>query len=135
MHKFIIIDDQFILRNTGRLILSDELPTDDTIKIHDDVILFIWNTLNLMKCRNYKNEKEKYGLYYHGQSYIHFEQLELFQKIIINWLSFAEIINEKFIINDHDEYEKIIFKNDLEKLQKLVEKGLKEKKAILHRGV
>jgi hypothetical protein len=135
-HKFVIVDEQFILKKTGQLILSDELPTEDNIKVHDDVVLFIWNTLKLIKCRNYKNEKEKYGLYYDGSSYIYFEQLELFFRIILNWLSFADLINEEFIINDkNDKYDKFIFRDDLEKLSKLIGKALQEKKGVLHIGV
>jgi len=136
MHKFIIIDEQFLAKNTGRMINSIELLTEDSIKVHDDIILFIWNTLKLVKCRNYKNEKEKYGLYYDGNSYILFEQLELFFKVILNWLSFADLIKDKFIINDQgDECEKEVFKDDLGKLLKLIKKSLKDKKVILHIGV
>jgi hypothetical protein len=136
VHNFVIIDEQFIIKNKGHLIQAIEIPTEDNIKIHDDVILFIWNTLRLLKCNNYKNEKEKYGLYYDGDSYIHFEQLELFSKIISNWLSFVDLFDEKFIINDNnDECKKDIFKDDLKKLLKLIEKALQNKKAILHSGV
>jgi len=136
MHNFIIVDEQFVIKNTGRLVQSAEFPAENNIQVHDDVILFIWNTLRLMKCRNYKNEKEKFGLYYDGRSYIHFEQLELFSKIIFNWLSFVDLINEKFIINNQDdECSKSIIEDDLKKLSMLIEKALQEKKWILHIGV
>jgi hypothetical protein len=136
MHEFVIVDEQFVIKNTGRLVPLAELPTENTIQVHDDVILFIWNTLKLVKCRNYQNEKEIFGLYYDGRSYIHFEQLELFSKIILNWLSFVDLISEKFIINNqNDGYDKLIIKDDLEKLSMLVEKALREKRWILHVGV
>jgi hypothetical protein len=136
MHEFIIVDEQLVIKNTGRLVPLAELPTEDSIEVHDDVILFIWNTLKLVKCRNYKNEKEICGLSYDGRSYIHFEQLELFSKIILNWLSFVDLINDKFIINNqNDEYDKLVIKDDLEKLLKLAEKALQEKRWILHIGV
>jgi len=136
MHEFIMVDEPFVIKNTGRLVPLAELPAEDTIEVHDDVILFIWNTLKLMKCRNYKNEKENSGLYYDGRSYIHFEQLALFSKIILNWLSFVDLINDKFIINNqNDEYDKSIIKDDLEKLLRLAEKASREKKWILHIGV
>jgi len=136
MHEFVIVDEQFVIKNTGRLVPLAELPTENTIQVHDDVILFIWNTLKLVKCRNYQNEKEIFGLYYDGRSYIHFEQLELFSKIILNWLSFVDLIDERFIINNqNDEYDKLIIKDDLEKLSMLVEKALREKRWILHVGV
>jgi len=136
MHEFIIVDEQWVIKNTGRLVPLAELPTEDNIQVHDDVILFIWNTLKLVKCRNYKNEREIFGLSYDGRSYIHFEQLALFSKIILNWLSFVDLMNEKFIINNqNDEYDKIIIKDDLEKLLRLAEKASREKKWILHIGV
>jgi adenylate kinase len=136
MHEFITVDEHFVIKNTGRLVPLAELPAEHTIQVHDDVILFIWNTLKLIKCRNYKNENEMFGLSYDGRSYIHFEQLALFSKIILNWLSFVDLINEKFIINNqNDEYDKLVMRNDLEKLLRLAEKALQEKRWILHIGV
>ena len=53
------------------------------------------------------------------------EQLALFSKIILNWLSFVDLINDKFIINNqNDEYDKSVIKDDLEKLLRLAEKAL-----------
>ena len=136
MHEFIMVDEPFVIKNTGRLVPLAELPAEDTIEVHDDVILFIWNTLKLLKCRNYKNEKENFGLYYDGRSYIPFEQLELFSRIILNWLSFVELINGKFIINNqNDECDQFIIKDDLDTLSALIKKALQEKKWILHIGV
>jgi len=137
MHQFCIVDEIFIMKYTGRLVFLADLPMENNINIHDDVILFIWNSLKILKCRNYKNEKEKYGLYYDGSSYIHFEQLELFYKIISIWLSFIDLIDKKFIIINerNDECEKAIIKDDLEKLSKLIKKAIDEKKSILHFGI
>jgi hypothetical protein len=137
MHEFIIVDDQFITKNTGHPVFLAEFNNkEDKIKIHDDIILFIWNTLKLLRCRDYKNKKEKFGLFYDGDSYIYNDQLELFSKIIILWLSFVDLASEKIIINkEDDEYDSVIVREDLVKLLQLVRKALQEKKSILHIGV
>jgi hypothetical protein len=136
MHEFIIIDDQFIIRNTGHPVFLAGFNKDDKIQIHDDIILFIWNTLKLLRCRNYKNEKEKFGLFYDGESYIYNDQLELFSKIVMLWLSFVDLAAEKIIINKKgDEYDSVAFKEDLVKLLQTIKKALREKKSILHIGV
>jgi hypothetical protein len=136
MHGFIIVDDQFITNNTGHPVFLADRDKEEKIQIHDDIILFVWNTLKLLRCRNYKNEKEIFGLFYDGESYIYNDQLELFSKIIMLWLSFADLAGEKIIINRKgDEYESALFRDDLKKLLGMIKKALREKKSMLHIGV
>lgn len=136
MHQFLIIDNQFLKENTGRLVPSDKLPSKPLLNIHDDVILFIWNTLKIMKCYNYKNEKEVAGLLYDSRTYIHNDQLKVFLKILEIWLSFIELAGEKIRINQYnEEYDTKIIKEELTSLYDLVQDALLTGRNILHLGI
>ncbi len=136
MHQFLIVDNQFLKENTGKMVPRDELPGKSWLNIHADILLFIWNTLKIMKCYNYKNEKEVSGLLYDSRTYIHNDQLEVFLKIIKIWLSFIELAGEKIKINQYnEEYDKTLVRDELQSLYELVQDALLTGRNILHLGI
>ena len=137
-HKFTSINEKEIKKHEG-ILYNNFTKNFKTIKIHDDIIVFMLNTLNWIKTKNYKIKKLSYGLNYYGISIIYPDQLLVLENIIKGWIN---LFNNAPEIFHPDLYNKISINmkkddviKELKELIIFIKEAIDENNCIIHFGI
>ncbi len=116
----------------------DLIETQDKVSIHDNVIQFINKTLNWVSTKNYKNIEDHKGLFYHGITIIHPDQITVFRKIISQWIVLFEYAPNVFYLNQIEngvEMKKEEVRVKLDMLNNFLSKILENGNYLIHHGI
>lgn len=152
-HDFLLVNSSEIDFNniceseaqiTDKFYSKDNMENIEFIKLSDDILLYLFDTLKLIKT-TWPNGETHNGLDYCGFSIIFGEELKKAKIILESWHAiFQQGDNElnlkgEFLINDECYEEIHVNKNEIiEKLSKLIDlihKAYKEGNYILHLGI
>lgn len=123
------------------------LEEKEQIYISDDLILYIFDTLNWIDTfSDLKTSDTENGLNYHGVTYFKGDNIKKFKKIIFYWKELFNIAEKKFELMGiyYNPKRKKYLKNkyikkevieSLENLINLCDRAEKENKIIEHRGI
>jgi hypothetical protein len=136
-HYFFIVDDNFVRIHCGELLSPMDVGNKKTVTVHDDIILFIYETLKWIESYDYKDERVVSGLYYDGISYIHNDQLYLFSEIVDSWVGLFRNAPKSLLLNKNSaKYKASDVEAELVQLNKLISEANKIKQQlILHLGI
>lgn len=123
------------------------LEEKEQIYISDDLILYIFDTLNWIDTfSDLKTSDTENGLNYHGVTYFKGDNIKKFKKIIFYWKELFNIAEKKFELMGiyyspkrkkylKNRYSKKEVIESLENLINLCDRAEKENKIIEHRGI
>ncbi|RNB89670.1 coproporphyrinogen III oxidase [Brevibacillus fluminis] len=122
--------------------------TEDMIVLHDDLISYIWDSLNWLPTFNASTKEEHSGLHYHGITLIPKNSAPLFKSIILAWCSLFSLgpqtieLTGRYVIDGDGmgNYEKCFFSKDelvktLSTLAELLDRVQDDNQCILHHGI
>lgn len=125
VHKFKLVlkteENDFYKEKTNRNIQTNVLSNGEQIELSDNIILYILDSLNWVPTYSSLDSGMKYGLNYHGMTYITQEGASIMKKIIKSWASLFSNAPEFFEITglytwednaEQGKYEKISIKRD-----------------------
>lgn len=142
-HDFCVVEN-------NKVNFSDFINHKENLRIHDDFINYIYDSLIWIKCINPACNNEEYdGLCLYGPTIIQDKSLLKFKKILSSWVSlFQEAPKEMtltgyYIQSDEVEegyYEKLKYHRDdlIEKLKQLIslcDEAYSNDKCLLHLGI
>jgi hypothetical protein len=145
MHYFYLVPQDVYMQQYKGCLARQNFNSFECVAISDEIILLARKYFDWVKTKNYKCEKEGYGLNYHAITVIQTEHLLLFNKLInllislynlaprnldiSNLANTTEKGSERGIIDK----EEII--NELLLLDELTKKAISENAWIIHFGV
>jgi hypothetical protein len=160
-HEFILIpedtDPLFYLQKlhwneSGDVSINEDSDIYGLVKISDDVILYIMDSLNWIPTFNPSTRKKGYGLNYYGITVIKYMEdhdgATVAQNIFNSWAELFSHAPETITLkgefmweeDGHGEYEKISINRDeivasLRTLASFAEQAIRDNKQVLHCGI